>query len=129
MGKATTETLKKLSAYKKKEIIEALGNSYQFGYLAEDMLRYLEEKKSNDVISQHGEALNQEIAARKAFMEWKTEICSKYGDGQTVKLRDIPPLEIHRGATLEKALKETTEKERRLDKQVNRILKVGSDEK
>ena len=51
-------------------------------------------------------------------------MCLKYGDGQTVKLCDIPTLDINRGATLEKELKEATEKERRLDKQVNRILKI-----
>lgn len=125
MSRAREEALKKLSAYKKEEIIEALGRSYQSEYIAEQMLDYLESRKEKALLDRHRKAIDKEIAARKAFMEWKKEMCEKYGDGQTVKLSNIPPTDINRGAALEKALKEATEEERRLDKQVNKMLRIG----
>lgn len=125
MSRAREETLKKLSAYKKEEIIKALGRSYQSEYIAEQMLDYLESKKEKDLLDRHRKAIDKEITARKAFMDWKNEMCEKYGDGQTVKLLNIPPTDINRGAALEKALKEATEEEQMLDKQVNKMLRIG----
>ena len=125
MSRAGKETLKKLLSYRKEEIIEALGRSYQSEYIAEQMLNYLESKKEKDLLDRHRKALDKEIAARKAFMEWKNEMCEKYGDGQTVKLTNIPPEDINRGAALEKALKEAVEEERRLDTRVNKMLRIG----
>lgn len=122
MSRARKDTLKKLSAFKKEEIIEALGCSYNSEYTAEQMLVCLESKKEKDLLDKHGKAIDKTITARKAFTAWKTEMCEKYGDGQTVKLSNIPPTDISRGAALEKALKKATEEEQRLDKQVNRML-------
>lgn len=119
MSKAGKEALKKLSAYRKEEIIEALGRAlelaaYPSEYIAEQMTDFLENKKIQDLLDRHEKALAKEIAAEKAFRKWKNEMCEKCGDGQTVRLSNIPPADIIRGTALEKALKEATEEEKQI---------------
>ena len=124
MSRAKPELLKKLAKYSKEDIIEAIGKQYQADFIISGIINDLEHRASQKVLDDHGKALDALIAAREAFSKWRNEMCARYGDGKSVKLADIPPEEISKGATLEKALKEATETEQRLDKKVNRMLKI-----
>lgn len=124
MSRAKPELIKKLAKYSKEDIIEALGKQYQADFIISGIINDLDHRASQKVLDDHGKALDALVAAREAFSKWRNEMCVRYGDGKSVKLADIPPEEISKGAALEKALKEATETEQRLDKKVNRMLKI-----
>ena len=124
MNRVKKDTLKELSSYSKTEIIEALENCFNSAYIAEDMLGYLKIQRENDLLARHEKAIDKENAARTSFLNWRVEMCKKYGDGKTVKLRDIPPEDMSMGAKLEKELCEATVTEHRLGKQVKNMLQV-----
>lgn len=124
MSREKPELLKKLSKYSKEDIIEALGKQYQADFIISGIINDLEQKASQKTLDDHSKALDALISAREAFLKWRKEICVRYGDGKTVKLSNIPPEEISKGVVLERALQEATETEQRLDKKVNRMLKI-----
>lgn len=117
--------LQKLKAYTKDDIIEALGRCYQSGYIVSTILGELEERKAQNAIKEHEKAIDMLNSARTVYMSWRNDMCVKYGDGKTVKIANIPPTEISQGALLEKALNTATERERKISKEVDKILKVG----
>lgn len=125
MSKPTKSSIQKLSKYKKEEILEAMEHCIFFSeFQISEMLTYLQRKTSDAAFEEHDRALQEEIEARKKYLEWESEVCRKYGDGKSVKLIDIPPAEINRGAALERAMKAATEKEQRLSKQIDKILNI-----
>lgn len=124
MSREKPELLKKLSKYSKEDIIEALGKQYQADFIISGIINDLEQKDSQKTLDDHSKALDALISAREAFLKWRKEMCVRYGDGKTVKLSNIPQEEIKKGAVLERALQEATETEQRLDKKVNRMLKI-----
>lgn len=117
--------MQKLKAYSKGDIIEALGDCYQSDCIVSAILGELEERKVQNALKEHEKAIDTLNSARMAYMSWRTDMCAKYGDGKTVKIANIPPDEISRGAFLEKALNTATERERKVSKEVDKILKVG----
>ena len=129
MKRTLKEDIKNLKAYKKEEILEALEHAdryklYHVELITADMVSYLENKKRNEVFAAHDKAIWQKTEAIKAFQKWKSEMCEKYGDGESCKLVDIPPDEIERGAALERRMKEAIKKERALDTKINRLLEI-----
>lgn len=120
--KAKQEDIKKLSSYTKQEIIQAIESLWQGDVFVHDLLDFLEDKKTDTLLKQHTDAIDNLSAARKAYIDWKHDIIKKYGDGLSVKCRDIPDAELERGVTLEKAIKDATERERKLNNKVKRIL-------
>lgn len=123
--RANKTELQRLKAYTKDDIIEALGRCYQSDYIVSQILGELEERKAQNALKEHEKAIDTLNSARMAYMSWRTDMCAKYGDGKTVKIANIPPDEISRGAFLEKALNTATERERKVSKEVDKILKVG----
>lgn len=119
------ELLKKLSKYSKKDIIEALSQQYQVDcFIISGILGELEYTASKRVLDDHDKAIKAHQDAFKAYIEWKKQICIAYGDGESVKLTNIPPEELTKGAALERALKSTAEAEQKLDKEISKMLKV-----
>lgn len=124
MSREKPELLKKLSKYSKEDIIEALGKQYKADFIISGIINDLEQKASQKALDDHSKALDALISAREAFLKWRKEMCVRYGNGKTVKRSNIPQEEIKKGAVLERALQEATETEQRLDKKVNRMLKI-----
>lgn len=124
MSRAVKESLIKLSKYSKKDIIEALGNQYDSDFIVSHMIMELENKETQKAIDEHEKALSAKSEAIEAYCAWMDEMCVKYGDGKKVNILALPQEEISRGAKLETALKKATETERKLDKKVNRVLKL-----
>lgn len=123
--RANKTELQKLKAYTKDDIIEALGRCYQSDYIVSQILGELEERKAQNALKEHEKAIDTLNSARTAYTSWRTEMCAKYGDGKTVKIANIPPDEITRGVFLEKALNTATERECKISREVDKILKVG----
>lgn len=124
MSRTVKENLIKLSKYSKKDIIEALGNQCGSNFIVANMVSELENKEAHKAIDEHEKAFRAESEAIEAYCAWMDEMCVKYGDGKKVNILALPQEEISRGAKLETALKKATETERKLDKKVNRVLKL-----
>lgn len=124
MSRADPKLVAKLKKYSKDQIIEALANQFNADYYIHGLLNHLEDKESDRLLKEHREAIEAEATARKAFSEFIREAAAKYGDGKTFKIGALPPAEYARGAALEKAVKEAEAKERMLDKNVSKMLKL-----
>lgn len=125
MRDAKLELLKKLSKYSKKDIIEALGQQYQVDcFIISGILAELEYIASKRVLDDHDKAIKAHKDAFEAYIEWKNQMCIAYGDGKSVKLTNISPEEITKGAALERALKSAAEAEQKLDKKISKMLNV-----
>lgn len=116
MKNAKLELLKKISKYSKEDIIEALGRQCQADFIIRGILNDLEYIASKRVFDDYDKAIKEHKDAFEAYIEWKNQMCIAYGDGKSVKLTNIPPEEITKGAALERALKSTTEAEQKIDK-------------
>ena len=118
------ELLKELSKYSKEDIIEALGRQYQADFIISGIVDDLEYIASKRLLDEHGKAIKAREDAFGAYADWRNQMCIAYGDGKSVKLTNIPPKEITKGAALERALKSATEAEQKLDKKISKMLKV-----
>lgn len=124
MKNAKLELLKKFSKYSKEDIIEALGRQCQADFIIRGILNDLEYIASKRVFDDYDKAIKEHKDAFEAYIEWKNQMCIAYGDGKSVKLTNIPPEEITKGAALERALKSTAEVEQKLDKKISKMLNV-----
>lgn len=124
MSRDNSQLVKKLEKYSKDQIIEALANQFNADYYIRGLLNHLEAQEGDRLLKEHSAAIDAEISARHAYIQWKNEICARYGDGKSVKISDIPPEELSKGAALERTLKTATEAERKLDKKVSQMLKL-----
>lgn len=122
MKNAKLELLKKFSKYSKEDIIEALGRQCQADFIIRGILNDLEYIASKRVFDDYDKAIKEHKDAFEAYIEWKNQMCIAYGDGKSVKLTNIPPEEITKGAALERALKSTAEAEQKLDKKIRKML-------
>lgn len=124
MKNAKLELLKKFSKYSKEDIIEALGRQCQADFIIRGILNDLEYIASKRVFDDYDKAIKEHKDAFETYIEWKNQMCIAYGDGKSVKLTNIPPEEITKGAALERALKSTAEAEQKLDKKISKMLNV-----
>lgn len=124
MKNAKLELLKKISKYSKEDIIEALGRQCQADFIIRGILNDLEYIALKRVFDDYDKAIKEHKDAFEAYIEWKNQMCIAYGDGKSVKLTNIPPEEITKGAALERALKSTAEVEQKLDKKISKMLNV-----
>ena len=124
MKNAKLELLKKISKYSKEDIIEALGRQCQADFIIRGILNDLEYIALKRVFDDYDKAIKEHKDAFEAYIEWKNQMCIAYGDGKSVKLTNIPPEEITKGAALERALKSTAEAEQKIDKKISKMLNV-----
>lgn len=124
MKNAKLELLKKISKYSKEDIIEALGRQCQADFIIRGILNDLEYIASKRVFDDYDKAIKEHKDAFEAYIEWKNQMCIAYGDGKSVKLTNIPPEEITKGAALERVLKSTAEAEQKFDKKISKMLNV-----
>ena len=98
---------KKLESYSKAEIIQAIRSISKYminGHIAEKLvLDHLDVIKRDKIFAEAQMARETAIARMTEFLAWKKEMVKKYGNGERVSLRDLPPIELERGAKLQKA--------------------------
>jgi hypothetical protein len=114
----------KNAKYSKEDIIEALGQQCQADFIIRGILNDLEYIASKRVFDDYDKAIKEHKDAFEAYIEWKNQMCIAYGDGKSVKLTNIPPEEITKGAALERTLKSAAEAEQKLDKKISKMLNV-----
>ena len=115
------EKTKKLDGYTKAEVITALVRNFH-GSDIDRLICYLESERLKDIIAKQEKADADETAAMQAYLGWRRELIKKYGDGEQVRLIDLPRDEIIRGAALEKAWTEARKKSVRLEFESKSIL-------
>lgn len=125
MKEDTKKLAQRLNRFSKEQIIKAISESYQASYILESLIINLESIAQEELLAKHSSAIDAERQAAGACMDWRREMCDKYGHGGECRLADIPAVEVARGAKLEKEWKAAQEKERALDKQVNKMLGIG----
>lgn len=98
---------KKLESYSKNEIIQAIRSVPKYitngNSIEKLVISYAEDRKRDEVFAEAQMARQTAIERMNEFFNWKKEMIKKYGDGQRVSLKDLPRIEIERGAKLEKA--------------------------
>lgn len=119
---------KRLRKFSKEQIIEAITECYQAEFLFNSIISSLEYKAEKELLDAHAAAIDAEREAAKACMDWRSEMCDKYGHGGECKLVDIPQDEIAKGAKLEREWIAAQEKEKALDKKVSKALGIGGAE-
>lgn len=124
MARTKKEALEELAKYSKEEIIEAIGRSYLPTWDIDTLLIDLNYIRQTKAIDEHQKAAADASAALTAYIEWQKEVVTKYGDGKTVYLKQLPASEIKRGTELEKAYDAANKKEKRLDNKVKKLLNL-----
>jgi len=98
---------KKLESYSKDEIIKAIRSIPKYithGLSIEKLvIERVEDVKRDKIFAEAQMARQTEIARMNEFFNWKKEMIKRYGDGERVSLKDLPPIELERGAKLQKA--------------------------
>lgn len=95
------EYAKRLRKFTKEQIIGALtAPRYMLHYL-DIVLIDLESKEQAAILEEEMAASEAEHKATMDVLNWRNEMCKKYGSNGKVKLTDIPLEEVKKGATLE----------------------------
>ena len=125
MKEETRELARKLRKFSKEQIIKAISESWDAQFFLKGIIDNLEYAAQKDLLEKHSKAIDAERQVAEAYMNWRSEMCDKYGNEGKCKLADIPEAEIRKGARLESEWKKAQEKEHALDKQVNKMLNLG----
>ena len=95
------KTLKgRLNGYSKADIIDALCGEFEADYHIKSLLITLNEKERKRAIANEENAFNEEMKAQDEYDEWIRKMIREHGDGQSVRMGDIPEKEIKKGAVL-----------------------------
>lgn len=124
MSRADLQLIEQLHRFEKEQIIEAISHLLNSDFIARSIISEIEMAESDKLFNAHEKALTALIAARKAFADWTRDAAEKYGDGKSFKISSLPISEYGKGAYLEKSVEEFEEKERKLHKQINKLLNL-----
>lgn len=109
---------KKLSKYSKADIIDAVCNEFMADHIVHGMLLFLEGRTMQRLMDEEDKAFKAQNAAGDAYISWQADMIKRFGDGQSVKISDIPDSELQKGAKLGNAWKEA---EKKADKAIKKL--------
>ena len=114
---------KELLQYRKEDIVEALSR-WDFGYhVIPNILYDLQKKRLEELRKEAEDASQQAIDATERYYAWWGEMAKRFGDGNIVRLQDIPQKEFDEGLRLEADLKRKTEKSSSAQERFERFVK------
>ena len=90
MGLSNKKLKAELSKHSKQDIVDAICHEWSADHLISNLLRFIFEKESNRALVEERKAFAEENKAGEAYIAWNKEVVTKYGDGKTVKIIDIP---------------------------------------
>jgi len=90
MKEDTKKLAQKLKRFSKDQIIRAISESYQASYILESLINDLEYRAQEDLLAKHSSAIDAERQAAGACMDWRREMCDKYGHGVLCRLAGNP---------------------------------------
>lgn len=105
----------------KEELIEAIERVERQKYpysnkLTRDILDEINEIRREKVFCDANEAKNESVKAMNAYFDWQKRVIRDYGDGENVKIIDIPEDVREEGKKLSEAWKSAEEKQKQADK-------------
>lgn len=118
------EIKKRLNAFSKEKIVDALASDWELKRIAERVLNKLEQQQVSDLIEEHGKAIDKQLDAMKKYNQWKKDMIKKYGADGEVKLKDVPMEEIKIGASLERKLNYASMREKTISEKLDNLLEV-----
>lgn len=114
------EVIDEIEKYSKAEIIAAIK---ALPFVGEEILSKLETNKERKIFDEASKARKKELDCWEKLTKWRKEVIEKYGDGNAVKLVDLPQEEIEKGAALEREFKESVDECRRAEKREDRLTR------
>ena len=81
MKEEAQKLAQRLNRFSKDQIIRAISESYQASYILESLINNLESIAQEDLLAKHSSAIDAERRAVRACMDWRREMCDKYGHG------------------------------------------------
>lgn len=115
---------RKLRKCPKEVIIDCLVRHWEAEHIIQEIIYKCDEKAKDKLYEEDQKAWETYNKALKRYYEWKQEMCSRYGDGKTVKLADIPQKEIERGARIERDFAKAA---KNCDKCTEQIINFSND--
>ena len=110
---------KKLESYSKSDIIKAIRKLERY-YIAKglekNIIDSIQETQREKSFAEAQMARQASLDRMNDFFAWKKEVVKKYGNGERVNLKDLPRIELERGAKLEKAWIDSENERKRLEK-------------
>lgn len=105
----------------KEELIEAIARVERqkypyFGKLTQDILDAISQIRREKIFRDANEARDESVKAMNAYFDWQRRVIRDYGDGQTVKVLDIPENVIAEGSKLNEAWNKAEEKRKQAEK-------------
>lgn len=109
----------KLQQFTKDEIIEAiLKRARWHSLLSVDEIVYeIKGDRRQKAFEKGQKARQHAIECMQKYFDWRKEVAQKYGNGESVKLKDIPFNELQKGAELEKKWIESDEARKKAEKE------------
>lgn len=111
-----------LNKFTKSQIINAIVRTFPYRGISERLIANLEHSYTEELISKHSYAIEEESEATKEYIKWRGDMVDKYGDNGQVWVCDIPMGELMKGVELENRMESAREKERKLNKMVDNVL-------
>ncbi len=124
MGLSNKKLKAELSKHSKQDIIDAICHEWSADHLISNLLRFIFERESNRALVEERKAFAEENEAGEAYVAWNKEVVTKYGDGKTVKIINIPQEEYERGIQLAKDWEEKRKKASKAAERVSKVLRV-----
>ena len=117
------ELIKRLNIFSKNDIIKAVA-LYADECTAWNILYRLKDETWHKLHSAQRKAFDDAKTAIVNLANWQADMADRYGNGETVKIGNIPNKELRRGEKLELTVKEAFEIEEKIDKKINKLLKL-----
>lgn len=117
-----SELRNELNKFTKSQIIDAIVRTFPYRGVSERLIANLEHSYTEELISKHSYAIEEESEATKEYIKWRGDMIDKYGDNGEVRLCDMPMKEIMKGTELQNKMESARAKERKLNKMVDNVL-------
>lgn len=118
------ELIKRLNIFSKNDIIKAVA-LYADKCTVWNILYRLEDETYHKLHSAQRKAFDDVKTAIDNLSKWQADMADRYGNGETVKIGNIPSEELKRGEKLELTVKEAFEIKEKIDKKINKLLRIG----
>lgn len=112
----------KLKQFTKEELIEAIIKISRWSSFisADHIVEEIKEFRRKTAFEKGQQARQHAIDCMQKYFDWRKRVIDTYGNGESVKLKDVPFDEVQKGAELEKKWKASEEARKKAEKEEDR---------